>query len=92
MKLSVEEPGPPCHLYQQNGSTEGSGEGEHGGSSTRKAVKLPDPGTKGGLELRRECGIASHLAYLGWALVKGPPTACRLVPGQQGPSPLPAGN
>lgn len=61
-------------------------------TSARKAVKLPDPGTKGGLELRRECGIASHLAYLGWALVKGPPTACRLVPGQQGPSPLPAGN
>lgn len=55
-KLSVREPGPPCHLHQQNGSAQGSGEGERGGSNARKAVKFPDPGTKGGLVLRRETG------------------------------------
>lgn len=34
----------------------------------------------------------SHPAYLSGASVRGPPSACGLVPGQQGSISLPAGN
>lgn len=50
------------------------------------------PSLKGGLPLDEGPGVASHLAYLDWDSMRGPPSVLRLVPGQQGPTPLPARN